>query len=82
MIWAHQGMKRKARLEHERQPAMPPRLGMLDAVVGQRVMAQQGGAVRKRTVYRTPNRRLSLGIRSCPLPESTRTTWSGTGPGA
>ena len=52
-------MKRKARLERESQPVMPPRLGMLNDVVGRRVMAQQGGAVRKGTVYHTPNRRLS-----------------------
>ena len=50
-------MKRKARLERESQPVMPPRPDLLDAVVGHRVMAQLGAAVRKGTVYRTLNRR-------------------------
>ena len=59
-MWAHPRNETKGtKLERESQPVMPPRLGMLDDVVGHRVMAQQGGTVRKGTVYRTLNRRPS-----------------------
>ena len=56
-MWAHPRNESKgAKLERESQQVMPTRLDMLDAIVGQRVMAQQGSAVRKGTVYRTLNR--------------------------
>ena len=48
-------MKRKARLERETQPVMPPRLGMLD-VVGHPIMAPPCCAIRKGIVYRTFHR--------------------------
>ena len=56
-MWAHPRNESKGtKLERESQQVMPTRLDMLDAIVGQRVMAQQGSAVRKGTVYRTLNR--------------------------
>ena len=61
-----------ARLERESQLVMPPRPDTLDAVVGQCAMAQQSAAVRKETVYRPLNRRLS--------PWRTILTLTGTNP--
>ena len=76
------------KLERESQPVMPPRPDMFD-VVGQRVMAQQsgfvrgqvgqGGAVRKGTVYRTLNRRLSPWRTILPPTEIDPRLWSHAG---
>ena len=58
-MWAHPRNETKGAAGARKPAGYAPRPDLLDALVGQCVMAQQGAAVRKGTFYRTLNRRLS-----------------------